>query len=78
MTALSMKGPAAWLRGLSVRDAVEGGSAMELQKLKGQALVEYGLIIALIAVVTAAGVQVFGTSIVEGYQHILTSISAML
>ena len=42
-----------------------------MQKVEGQGMVEYGLIITLIAVITAAGVQVFGTTIIDMYDYIV-------
>jgi len=51
---------------------------MSLKKQKGQSLAEYGLILALIAVICIAGLGTLGTRINTGLNTVATTIGGSL
>lgn len=56
-----------WLHGL--RRRVEGHA--------GQSMVEYAIVVALVAVIAMAGVQAFGQGVQQVFQHLLSKIQSI-
>lgn len=46
--------------------------------VEGQGMVEYGLIIALVALVAAVGFMTLGEGLLEGYNGLITKINGFL
>ena len=43
----------------------------------GQSMVEYAIVVALIAIIAMAGVQAFGHGVQQVFQHLLSKIQSM-
>lgn len=56
-----------WLHGARPRGAAESG----------QSMVEYAIIVALIAIIAMVGVQAFGQGVQQVFQHLLSKITSI-
>jgi Flp pilus assembly pilin Flp len=47
------------------------------RRVAGQSMVEYAIVVALIAIIAMAGVQAFGQGIQQVFQHLLSKIQSI-
>ena len=65
------------LRFSCARRVIRPSTVLAAQDEDGQALVEYGLLAALIAAVAAAAVATFGTSVLGLYQKVADGLGSL-
>jgi len=53
------------------------GLRRQLASQAGQSMVEYAIVVALIAIIAMAGVQAFGHGVQQVFQHLLSKIQSI-
>ncbi len=53
------------------------GLRRQLTSQAGQSMVEYAIVVALIAIIAMAGVQAFGHGVQQVFQHLLSKIQSV-